>query len=184
MTKKQPTWSVFVSSLALAVAMSLLSATGAVAAPSSTVATTISSGAPSVTVTSLSGLEQELNYLATLDGQELQLAIEASMAAHEAGPVSSEPDKGGSVTPQALPAVPVIVWAIGCGFAGISSVATNAWSTANSAAWAIAGILVGCIPGVGQAAIVQVILANRGVIVNALKAVGLTAPALALSGDS
>lgn len=125
----------------------------------------------------LDDLEAEIAALEGLSEDELKAVMEASVSAHQSR-------GSGELETAALPAVPLIVWGIGCGVAGISSVATDSWSNANSAAWAIAGILVGCIPGVTQANIVKVILANKGTIANALKAVGLTAPAFALTGDS
>lgn len=99
-------------------------------------------------------------------------------AAYEA----STGNDDGTMKPMVAPFV--IVAAIGCGISVIGSIATNAWRNANSAAWAIAGVLASCIPGVAQASLVRTILANKVAIGRALKTVGLTAPALALCGSS
>lgn len=163
---------------AVALSLAIVPATAATAATTPSVSQSATSSATATNIT-LEELEAEIAALEGYSETELKGIIEASVAAHEGR-------ESGDIQTMALPAVPLIVWGIGCGVAGISSVATNAWSSADSAAWAIAGILVGCIPGVAQANIVKVILANKGTIANALKAVGLTAPApaLALTGDS
>lgn len=171
------------STTAIALALALLP-TGAAHASAEAPASETTATTNAVQV-SLEEFEGELALLATLPEDELRATVNASIAAYQAAEsgtsIAAEPP---TRVKRAVHLVPVIVWAIGCGFAGISSVATNSWSNANSAAWAIAGILIGCIPGVGQAAVVKVILANKRAIANALKAVGLTAPALALTGSS
>ncbi len=161
---------------AVALSLAFVPATAATAATTPNAAQ-IDASTTSSTAITLAEFEAEIAALEGYSEAELKEIIEASVAAHE-GRAS------GDIQTMALPAVPLIVWGIGCGVAGIGSVATNAWGNSESAAWALAGILTGCLPGVAQANIVKTILANKGAIANALKAVGLTAPALALSGDS
>ncbi|MGL5405931.1 MAG: hypothetical protein ACRDAX_03950 [Propionibacteriaceae bacterium] len=159
----------------IAIAVTLSSAI-AVGAPISSYAS------PSITITAksdpVSQLEREIKLLESLSDADLRSVLERSIAANKA---SQTP----STNPGPMVAPVIIVWAIGCGVAGISSVATGAWSTSSGSAWAIAGILVGCIPGSSQASLVKTILSNKTIIARALRAVGLTAAAAGLlKGDT
>ena len=80
--------------------------------------------------------------------------------------------------------IPVVVWAITCAAGGLIAAGGTDWDDPDAVAWGVAGIIVGCIPGVATGSIVKVILANKGAVANALKLIGLTGPAAILTGDS
>lgn len=156
------------ATVAVSLALTLVPAFSASAAPVET---------PEPPTYTLQQFESELDLLEGLSDEELARVVTQAATAYEASTEVSD-------TPKTRVAPLVIVAAIGCGVSVIGSLATNSWSNANSAAWAIAGVLTSCIPGVAQASLVKTILANKVVIGRALKAVGLTAPALALCGSS
>lgn len=80
--------------------------------------------------------------------------------------------------------IPVVVWAIGCAASGLISAGGTDWNNPDQVAWGVAGIVVGCLPGVAVGSVVKVILAHKGAVATALKAIGLTAPAAVLCGSS
>lgn len=119
---------------------------------------------------SLETIDDELTFLSGLPEEEQDRLIQ----------------EGLGVKPKEERIAPlIIVAAIGCALGVGGAIFNTNWSSASSVAWALAGVLVGCIPGTSQAKLVSVILKHKAVIAIALKAAGATAAANALlAGDS
>lgn len=98
-------------------------------------------------------LDSELTYLSTLSEEELDNELQS--LEHQDG-----------LTTRVAPVV--IVGAIGCAVGIGGAVFTKSWEDSNSAVWALAGVLAGCIPGAQQAKLCTVIGINKHMIATAL----------------
>lgn len=112
-------------------------------------------------------LDSELEYLSGLPADELDAELQSL-------------ERNDGTAPRVAPLV--IVAAIGCAVGIGGAVFTKSWEDPNSAVWALAGVLTGCIPGAQQAKLVQVIMNNKQMIATALKKVGAFSLAAAILG--
>lgn len=137
-------------------------------AASETLSQTDFSGAPETPTEDIhEQLDSELKYLSGLPADELDAELQSL-------------ERNNGTAPRVAPLV--IVAAVGCAVGIGGAVFTKSWEDPNSAVWALAGVLTGCIPGTQQAKLVKVIMNNKQMIATALKKVGAFSLAAAILG--
>ncbi|MCH6197461.1 hypothetical protein MHT86_08130 [Corynebacterium mastitidis] len=112
-------------------------------------------------------IESEVQYLSELSDEEFNREFDSA---------NQQEGAGFRIAPLA------VVAALGCAVSLGSGAFNTEWSDGKDAAWALAGMLTGCIPGAQQAKLFNVIARNKDTIVKALKKVGATSLAAAIAG--
>lgn len=117
-----------------------------------------------------SDFEAELNFLSKMSAQDQEEFIRNSLGQEGA-------------SPRIGPAV--IVFALTCAIGAATSLYGTDWSSEQDVVKALAGALLGCIPGSRYEQLVSLIWRHRGVIARALRMLGAgAAAAMLLTGDS